>query len=88
MGSAATAKLIREILERQFAPTRLEVVDESHLHAGHAGARGGAGHFYVEIVSAKFSGKSPLERQRMVFAAVGALMQREIHALSMKCYAE
>lgn len=80
-----TAARIRELLTRELVPMRLNLVDESHLHAGHAGAKAGGGHFFLEIASEKFLGKSPLERQRMVYAALGAMMQKEIHALSMKC---
>lgn len=64
-------------------PTALELVDESHLHAGHAGARAGGSHFRLAVTSARFVGKSRLERQRLVYDAIGALMQHEIHALSL-----
>jgi BolA protein len=60
------------------------VVDESHLHVGHAGARGGAGHFRAVIVSDRFEGRSPVERQRMVYRVLAEEMGREIHALSMQ----
>lgn len=80
-----TADKIRELLERALSPSRLEIVDESHLHAGHAGAKAGGGHFYVEIVAPIFAGKAPLARQRLVYAALGNMMEKEIHALSMKC---
>ena len=72
--------LLREALEAEY----VEVVDESHLHAGHAGAASGAGHFRARIVSAKFDGVRPVARQRLVFAALGDLMQTDIHALSMQ----
>ena len=68
-------------------PERLEVEDQSHLHAGHAGAQAGGGHFTVLIVSQHFSGKSLLERHRMVYRALRNAMQTEIHALSIKAYA-
>lgn len=84
--SEARVKLIRERLEQNFAPSTLNIVDESHLHAGHASA-GGAGHFAVELVSEAFSGKNTLERHRMVYAAMGELMNSEIHALSIKALA-
>ena len=60
------------------------VVDESHLHAGHAGAREGGGHFRALVVSARFADKTPVERQRLVYAALSEEMGREIHALSMQ----
>ena len=75
---------LEEILRREFSPEILEIEDQSHLHAGHAQA-GGGGHFYVEIKSAKFKGVAPLQRQRLVYAAVKELMVKEIHALSLKC---
>jgi BolA protein len=74
---------IRERLETAFAPEVLEIVDDSHRHAGHAGAKDGRGHFNVTIVSAKFTGTKTLERHRMVYAALGSLMQTDIHALSV-----
>jgi len=74
---------IRARLISAFSPTELEVVDEGHLHVGHAGAKDGRGHFRVTIVSASFAGRSRLERHRMVFAALGTLMETEIHALSV-----
>lgn len=75
---------IRERLTQQLSPEQLEIVDESHLHAGHAGAASGAGHFAVTIVSDKFQDKSLLERHRMVYMAVDDLMRSEIHALSIQ----
>ena len=64
--------------------SHVEVVDESHLHAGHAGAASGGGHFRALIVSAKFDGQSRVARQRLVYAALADAMGPEIHALSMK----
>jgi len=75
---------IKSRLERELSPTRIDIVDESHLHAGHAGAASGAGHFSVTIVSDKFAGKSAIQRHRMVYLAVNDLMPSEIHALSIK----
>ncbi len=74
---------IRAALAAALAPISLEVVDESHKHAGHAGARDGRGHFAVAIVSEAFAGKAPLARHRQVYAALGDLMQTDIHALSI-----
>ena len=74
---------IRERLTAALAPDELEVEDESHRHAGHAGARDGRGHFRVRIVSAAFAGKSALARHRAVYAALGDLMQTDIHALAI-----
>lgn len=78
---------IRERLTEQLQPTQLEIVDESHLHAGHAGAAGGAGHFAVSITADAFNGKSLIERHRLVYMAVDDLMRSEIHALSIKANA-
>ncbi|AUZ54924.1 MULTISPECIES: BolA family protein [Stenotrophomonas] len=75
---------IRAALEAAFAPSRLEVEDDSHRHAGHAGARDGRGHFNVLIVSPAFAGKAPLARHRAVYAALGDMMQTDIHALSIQ----
>ena len=78
---------IRARLIAVFAPTELEVVDESHKHKGHPGARDGRGHFRVKIVSPSFAGRKPIERHRMVYAALGALMKTDIHALSVDAIA-
>lgn len=78
------AQAIEANLRRAFDPTRLSIVDESHRHAGHAGARPeGESHFRVEIVSNAFAGKSRVERQRMVYAALAEEMARDIHALQI-----
>lgn len=78
--------MIREKLEASFHPVQLEIIDESHKHAGHAGARGG-GHFVVHIVAEQFAGKSPIQCHRMVYDAMGDLMQHEVHALSIRAEA-
>ncbi|HET7569699.1 MAG TPA: BolA family protein [Gammaproteobacteria bacterium] len=75
---------IRECLETAFSPTALEVRDDSHLHAGHAGAQSGMGHFHVRIVAERFRGVAPLERHRLVYAALGDMMKTDIHALSLE----
>lgn len=84
---SARVERIRDALQAAFAPERLAVHDDSHLHAGHAGAATGKGHFRVEIVSAAFAGLRPLQRHRAVYAALDALMQTEIHALSVSARA-
>lgn len=75
---------MRGLLEAALTPTRLEIIDDSHHHAGHAGSRTGQGHFSVTIVSAAFVGKSLPARHRLVYAALGALLQTDIHALSIQ----
>lgn len=75
--------VIRERLESAFAPQALDVVDDSHRHAGHAGAADGRGHFKVRIVSTRFANASRVERHRMVYEALGNLMQSDIHAVQV-----
>ena len=68
-------------------PSRLELRDDSALHAGHEGAKGGGGHYSLTIVSPQFSGKNTLARHRLVYAALGPMMQQQIHALAIRAYA-
>ena len=75
---------IRAAIEAALAPVALEVEDESHKHVGHAGARDGRGHFRVDVVSPAFAGLAPLARHRAVYAAVGTLMDTDIHALAIR----
>ena len=79
-----TATLIKEKLTTALNPTHLEIIDESHKHAGHAGAREGGGHFVVTIVSDKFTEKTLVQRHRMVYSAIDDLMKTAIHALSIQ----
>lgn len=74
---------IRAALASAFAPDSLDVRDDSHRHAGHAGARDGRGHFHVDISSVAFEGQAPLQRHRAIYAALGKLMETDIHALSI-----
>ena len=74
---------MRGLLEAVLDPLELELVDESHKHAGHEGARDGRGHYRVRVVSAAFANTSALARHRMVYAALGDMMQTDIHALSI-----
>jgi BolA family transcriptional regulator, general stress-responsive regulator len=78
---------IRDRLEATFSPTHLQVKDQSHLHEGHAGARDGMGHFEVTIVADTFAGKGRIERHRLVYAALGPMMQTDIHALKINALA-
>ena len=80
-GPSAMVEQIRARLQAAFAPSALEVLDEGHKHAGHAGE--GKGHFHVRIVSAAFVGQLPLKRHRLVYAALEDLMDNGIHALSI-----
>lgn len=81
-----TAGRMRERLAA-LAPETLEIADESAMHAGHEGARGGGGHYALTIVSPKFDGQPTVARHRMIYVALGDLMQREIHALSIRAFA-
>ena len=74
---------IRRRLTAALAPVSLDIEDESHRHAGHAGARDGRGHFRVRIVSTAFEGMLPLARHRALYAALGDYLQTDIHALSI-----
>lgn len=75
---------IRAALEAALAPRSLEIEDESHRHAGHAGAADGRGHFRVDIVSEAFEGLGPIARHRAIYGALGDLMTTDIHALSIR----
>ena len=77
-------EMIRERLTRELAPVSLEIIDESAKHAGHAGAASGGGHFIVHIVADSFRDKTLIQRHRLVYDAVGDIMHREIHALSIQ----
>jgi len=77
---------IRAALQSELSPEALEIEDESHLHAGHAGARDGRGHFRVTIVTAEFVGLNRIQRHRRVYAALGSLMQSDIHALTIQAF--
>ncbi len=77
--------VIDAIRERLAAldPVAIEIADDSAKHAGHAGAKGGGGHFRLAIVSSRFAGCRTMERHRLVYDALGPLMKQEIHALSI-----
>lgn len=81
--SAERVQRIREALQQAFDPEWLEIRDDSHRHACHAGARDGRGHFAVRIVSNAFSRMTPLARHRAVYAALGEMLQTDIHALQI-----
>jgi BolA family transcriptional regulator, general stress-responsive regulator len=73
---------LRSALEQAFAPSTLEIIDDSAAHAGHAGARSG-GHYRVQLVAEAFRGRSALERHRLVYAAVAPLLSGSVHALNI-----
>jgi len=74
---------IIERLRRALDTDAIELIDDSHLHAGHAGARDGRGHFRVRIVSPRFAGLRTLQRHQLVYSSLGELMQTDIHALNI-----
>ncbi len=78
---------IRIELEKSFQPTELLIKDQSHLHAGHEGAKDGKGHFDVTIVSEAFADVNRVQRHRMVYDALGKLLETDIHALRIKAFA-
>lgn len=78
-----TADQVRERMLQALPDAHIEVRDDSHLHAGHAGATGGAGHYAVRIVSARFQGLSTVARHRLVYDSVRIWMPHRIHALSI-----
>ena len=85
---AAVTELIRKKLNAAFSPTRLEIVDDSDKHKGHAGAReGGESHFTVNIEADAFAGKGRVERQRMVNKVLAEELAGPVHALSIKAEA-
>ena len=81
MDNTARIEKMQGLLKEAFDPVTLEIDDQSHLHAGHAGAKEGKGHFQVDIVADAFEGKSLIQRHRLVYAALGDMMDTDIHAL-------
>lgn len=73
---------MRELLDG-LQPMHVEITDDSHLHAGHAGARNGGGHYRLTIVSPQFIDKSTMVRHRMIYSALKNMMGRDIHALNI-----
>lgn len=84
---ASRPERIRALLTEALAPGTLDLVDESALHAGHAGAASGAGHYRLKIVSEKFEGLNLVTRHRLVYDAVQTMMHTEIHALAITALA-
>jgi BolA protein len=85
---ASVEERMRAKLEAALAPERLEIEDQSHLHAGHAGSRpGGQTHFRVKVASARFAGKGRLERHRMVYALLADEIAGGVHALAIETQA-
>jgi len=83
MGAEDRVQRIESRLRNALDATDVQVIDESHKHRGHAGAAGGGGHFHVNVVSPRFTGLSLVQAQRLVYEAVGNMMDTEIHALTI-----
>jgi len=81
---AGRMQRMRERLTAGLHPQQLEISDDSHLHVGHAGARGGAGHYTVQIVAQAFAAKPLIERHRMIYELLQDMMHTDIHALSIQ----
>ncbi len=86
MNSEQRLAEIRSRLQTALSPESLQVEDEGHLHIGHEGAKDGRGHFRVLVVSNQFQGKNPIARHRLIYQAMGQLMQTDIHALAIDAY--
>ena len=78
-----TPERIESTLRQALSATEVQVIDESALHAGHAGAASGGGHYRVTVVSPLFTGKNSVQRHRLVYAALADDMQQAIHALAL-----
>jgi BolA protein len=81
--SASRIERMRELISAALMPESLAIRDDSALHAGHAGASGGAGHYAVRVVAPAFAGQPMLKRHRLVYQSVASMMPHEIHALSI-----
>ena len=82
-----TPEKIQKILQKKLSASKVEVLDESHLHAGHSEAKNsGGGHYSVVVVSEIFKGKTALARHRMVYQALSEELKTSIHALAIKAY--
>jgi len=84
MTTSDRARLIDQRLREHLDAIHVEVIDDSVLHADHLGAQGGGGHFRVVVVSPRFEGASRVAAQRMVYAALGELLEQDIHAVQMQ----
>ena len=83
-----TIDLIVDRLRQKLSAESVEIEDQSHMHAGHAGAAGGGGHYQVTVIASCFKGLNTLARHRLIYDALNNLMKKEIHALSIQAYSE
>ncbi len=84
MSNEARIELMQSKLEKALSPSHIQIIDDSHQHIGHAGAKDGKGHFTLHIASPFFDNKPPIQCHKMIYQALGDLMQTDIHALSIK----
>ena len=84
MDNQARIEKMHQLLNDTLQPTLLEISDDSHLHAGHAGAKEGKGHFTVVINSPLFADKRRIQQHQMIYQSLGDMMQTDIHALAIK----
>ena len=88
MTEPSRTEQIHERLTSALAPESIQIKDQSHLHAGHAGARDGRGHFDITIISEHFAGANRLKRHQMVYDALGDLMDSDIHAVRIRAFTQ
>ncbi len=81
--SSTRPQRIKDLLTAGLAPTACEIEDDSAMHAGHAGAASGGGHYRLHLVSARFEGLNKVARHRLVYDCLREMMQKDIHALAM-----
>jgi len=84
MDNSQRLERMQQMIQDALNPTQLEVIDDSHKHIGHAGAKEGKGHFTVVIKSEALEGKRMLQQHRMLYEALGDMMETDIHALAIK----
>lgn len=84
MDNSQRLERMQQLIQEALNPTQLEIIDDSHKHIGHAGAKEGKGHFTVVIKSEALEGKRMLQQHRMIYEALGEMMETDIHALAIK----
>lgn len=88
MNPSARKRTLMKRLQTALKPVKLDVVDDTDKHAGHAGSKGGLSHFQIEIVSPLFEGHNLVKRHRMVYEALGDMMHEDIHALAIQAHTQ
>jgi len=84
--NATRITAMRDLLASALETDEIDITDDSHLHAGHAGAKSGAGHFTVTVVSPHFDGLNPVARHRLIYTALDSMMGPDIHALAINAF--